>query len=294
MNKRKFFVSFFVTLLVACLLLLILAFGYYSFVLKGQNVGEEVGEEVMEVLDVVEDEHSRQNVLVIGVDKSGILADVMMIFSFSNSGEPINLMSVQRDTVVRVNGSAQKINSVLRYGDEDLISAVKEVTGIPIHDYVRVNFKAVETIVDELGGVEFDVPQNMNYDDPEQDLHIHLQAGPQLLNGEKALQLLRFRGYPMADIQRTKVQRDFIWEMFRQKVTLGNIDKIDEVYDAVQEHLRSNITYDDLLEYANMANGCELQTFAMPYEISNAIAGAVTVKEGEMQALAEAHFMEEK
>ncbi len=277
----------------ACLTFFIVMYCCYLPELRDQNVGEEVSEEIIEVLDVVEDEHSRQNILVIGVDKSGMLADVMMIFSFSDSGDPVNLMSVQRDTVVRVNGSAQKLNSVLRYGEEDLIQSIKEVTGIPIHDYVRVNFKAVETIVDELGGVEFNVPQNMNYDDPAQDLHIHLTAGPQLLDGDKALQLLRFRGYPMADIQRTKVQRDFVWEAFRQKVNLANIDKIDEVYDAVQEHLRSNVTYGDLLKYAEMANGNELQTFAMPYEISNSIAGAVEVKEAEMQALAETHFIDE-
>lgn len=292
MNVRKFFITFGITVLVACLALFIVTYCFYIPELKEQNVGEEVTEEVIEVLDVVEDEHSRQNMLVIGVDKSGMLADVMMIFSFSNSGDPINLMSVQRDTVVRVKGSAQKLNSVLQYGEEDLISAIKDVTGIPVHDYVRVNFKAVETIIDELGGVEFNVPQNMHYEDPEQDLYIHLQAGPQLLDGDKSLQLLRFRGYPMADIQRTKVQRDFIWEMFKQKVNVANVDKVDEVYEAVQAHLRSNITYGDLLEYVEMANGCELQTFAMPYEISTTIPGAVTVKEVEMEALADAHFIE--
>jgi LCP family protein required for cell wall assembly len=76
---------------------------------------------------------------------------------------------------------------------------------------VEFTFDAFRETIDALGGVEFDVPQNMNYDDPQQGLSIHLKKGYQLLDGDKAEQLVRFRNYPMGDIDRTKVQFDFLY-----------------------------------------------------------------------------------
>ena len=291
MNVRMFFKYFIITFLIAC----IPAAGSFYYLFSQESVGQEVSKEVVEALDEVESSHTRRNILLIGVDKSGALADVMMICSFSTKGEDMHLMSIQRDTWVTVNGRGRKLNEVLQSGEDVLIQEVKEATGIPIHDYVRVNFKAVKTVVDTLGGVDFYVPQDMDYEDPEQDLYIHLREGQQRLNGDKALQLLRFRsGYAMADIQRTKVQRDFMTAMFEQHAKIQNIGNVKAVYDAVEQYVASNVTYGDVLDYAGMAAGGEIQTFAMPYlEEELGRTGRVLVDDAKMKEIAETYFAEE-
>ena len=129
-------------------------------------------------------------------------------------------------------------------------------------------------------------------DDPEQDLHIHLTEGQQHLNGKKALELLRFRGYPMADIQRTKVQRDFIQEMFKQKLSLANVTKVESVFNAVSKNITSSLTVNEVLDYVSMAKSTEMQTYEMPCALTG--RGTVRVDSAGMQSLAETHFITEE
>ena len=184
-----------------------------------------------------------------GTDESGLRSDVIMIASFSPDGGAINVTSVPRDTRVTIGGRNQKINAALSIGGEEMaVQTIKEATGIPIHDFMKVNFNAVKQIVDKVGGVEFDVPQDMDYEDPAQDLYIHLKAGVQTLNGDQAVQLLRFRKYPMADIQRTKVQRDFMHAAFEQKAKPRYIFKIPAILNAIVKNIVASITSKESLE----------------------------------------------
>ncbi len=285
MNIKKFFKVF---AIVTVLLLLIEVFAAYIYVSK-LNIGsgghiDELDEEVKS--------HERKNVLVAGTDKSGLLADVLMIFSFSDEGDPVNVVSIQRDTEVQVGGATWKINSVLQKGKEALVQMVKDVTGIPIHDYIIVNFDAVKDVVDLLGGVDFEVPQNMDYEDPAQDLYIHLKKGYQHLDGENALKLLRFRSYPMADIQRTQVQRDFIQAMFEQKAKIENISKVEGIFNAISKNITSSLKINEVLDYVGMAKDVQMQTYEMPCVLTG--RGTVVVDSAGMQELAEAHFIEEE
>ncbi len=167
----------------------------------------------------------RENILIMGTDKDGLRADVIMIVSVSR-GE-INLISVPRDTRIKNSSNYMKINSALSVGgDEYLIEKVEEVTGIDIHEYIKVDFSAVENVIDYFGGVDFDIPQDMDYEDPYQDLYIHLKKGERHLNGEDSLKLLRFRGYAMADIERTSVQRDFIKAFLSQNLNFSLVYKL--------------------------------------------------------------------
>jgi LCP family protein required for cell wall assembly len=158
-------------------------------------------------------------------------------------------------------------------GQESLaVQTVKEVTGVPIHDYVTVNFDAVEDVIDALGGVDFYVPQNMHYEDPYQDLYIHLNKGQQHLNGEKAVQLLRFRSYPMADIERTNVQRNFIQALMDQKLNVSNVDKIPEIYEAVNKNIKSSMSLAEVMGYATTVlkmDDLKFNSFPCPYYLSD-------------------------
>ena len=90
--------------------------------------------------------------------------------------------------------SNDKINSLYdEKNPKKILNKVNKITGLNINYYITINNDALIKLVDIIGGVEFDVPINMNYDDKSQNLHIHLKKGTQIIDGEKAEMLLRFR-----------------------------------------------------------------------------------------------------
>jgi len=155
-------------------------------------------------------------VLLAGTDEEGTRTDTVILAGIKN--RQLTLMSIPRDTYCSGYGySVPKINSAYGYagcgeaGMEELCDRVYDVTGIRPDGYVLVDLDCFETIVDRMGGVDFDVPMDMHYEDPYQDLYIDLKAGMQHLNGGNALSVVRFRsGSAMADLTRVEVQRDFL------------------------------------------------------------------------------------
>ena len=132
------------------------------------------------------------DVLILGVSKDiqADLTDTIMIVRFNPQTGKIAMLSIPRDTFVGKNKDeakgSDKINSLYTKGTDKLEKEIEELTSIEIEYYAVVSNDAVINIVDIMGGVWFDVPIDMNYDDPTQDLHIHLEKGYQLIDGEKA------------------------------------------------------------------------------------------------------------
>ncbi len=226
----------------------------------------------------------RENILIMGTDGGGLRADVIMIASVSR-GE-VNLISVPRDTRIHTGSNYMKINSALAAGGDDyLIEKVEEVTGIDIHEYIKVDFDAVENMIDAFGGVDFDIPQDMDYEDPEQDLYIHLKQGFRHLNGEDSLKLLRFRNYAMADIQRTAVQRDFIKAFISQNLDASLVMKVPR---AGFEFIRGADTSLNLFEAGIngikvlLAGKNRINTIEIPYYFSS--GGTYVLIDGEKMA----------
>lgn len=215
--------------------------------------GDEVDENM---LAPVTKESGKINVLICGVDKAESLTDTIMIASYNLDADEVNILSVPRDTRMYVGSRYQKINAAhsitqngKKKGMNGTIEAVTRLTGIPINYYVKFTCSAFRETIDALGGVDFDVPQNMNYDDPVQDLHIHLTKGYQHLDGDKAEQFVRFRRYPMGDIDRVVAQQSFIKALAEQKINASIITKLPELYKALQKNLDTNITIADVTRY---------------------------------------------
>ena len=128
-------------------------------------------------------------------------------------------------------------------------------------DYqVVVEWEAVGQIVDAMGGVWFDVPRNMNYDDPYQDLHIHQEKGYRLLSGDDAMQVLRYRhdndmryGYPDGDLGRIKTQQAFLTAMVDQLLKIGNITKINQFIRVFQNNVETDLSFQNILWFAQQA-----------------------------------------
>lgn len=268
------------------LLIAVIAVGVYMYFMIGNAFKDSV-----EVDTLAAYKGGRKNVLIVGTDESGMRSDVMMIASFPSGKGSINLMSVPRDTCANVNGSLAKINSAMNSGNASVTEAVQNLTGIEIHDFVKVNFDAVAGIVNELGGIKFYVPENMDYEDPVQDLFIHLKRGHQILNGDESVQLLRFRGYSAADIQRTRVQRRFLKAAFAQKGKIGYVFKVPGIMKVIEENMESTVTSTDAITYlgkAALADG--MQTIEMPFNWGGPISGGVTLDTSRMGNVVKQYF----
>ena len=206
-------------------------------------------------------------VLVLGRDTGGGgNTDTMLLASYDVTNQKANVMSIPRDTMVNVPWDIKKINSVYNYygagekGIKALYKEVSQLVGFEPDYQVIIEWDAVGAIVEAMGGVYYDVPRNMNYDDPYQDLHIHQTKGYRLLSGEDAMQVLRYRhdndrhyGYPDGDLGRIKTQQTLLKEMVKQLLQLKNVTKIGEFARVVKNNVTSDLTFEEMLWFGSQA-----------------------------------------
>lgn len=212
------------------------------------------------------------------------LTDTIMVASYNPKTQKASMMSIPRDTFIGKNQNRatawDKINALYqgKYPEKTL-KAVNELLGMDIKYYVAVDTKALRELVDAIGGVEFDVPINMDYDDTSQNLHIHLKAGYQKLDGDKAEQVVRFRhnnngtSYPVEygdnDIGRMRTQREFITAVLQQTLKPQNILKIGQFLDIANKNVETNIDLavaKDYIPYAVNFSTENLKTGTLPGE----------------------------
>lgn len=197
-------------------------------------------------------------ILVSGLDDDNGGSDTNILVGFDAKNQAITGVSIPRDTGVYINGKSRKINYAYNLGGmEQMRQTVSDALGIPVDFSVEVNLKAFVKLVDEIGGVDFEVPLNMNYDDPYQDLHIHLQKGMQHLNGTDALKVVRFRhnndgsGYGTEDIGRIGTQQAFLKAVFQKM--LANPQKITAYAQIFSEYVKTDLAVSELAWFGQEA-----------------------------------------
>lgn len=206
------------------------------------------------------------NILICGTDDDGTRTDTIIIAHLDTTDHTVALLSIPRDTPVATgNGGIMKINSVYAGGGADgmqrLSGRLRELLGFPVDGYVLVNLDAFKKTVDLVGGVEFDVPQDMDYEDASQDLYIHLKAGLQRLDGEKAMELVRFRkGYASQDIQRTQVQQQFLKALAKQCLSVSSLSKLKEFADIFAENVTTDLTVGNMIWYGKELMACDFDS----------------------------------
>lgn len=153
-----------------------------------------------------------QTILVGGTDSDGTRTDTILVCAVDTKNDTAAVMSIPRDTrAFMENGKVHKINAAHNKGMARMLTEVKNTVGFAPDRYCIVDYAAFAAVIDALGGVTVDVAMDMDYSDPAQDLEIHLKAGEQVLNGEKALQYMRFRsGYRDADLGRIRAQQKLL------------------------------------------------------------------------------------
>ena len=189
-----------------------------------------------------------------------------MLASYDVPNQKLSVMSIPRDTMVNVSWDIKKINSVYNvYGGGDrgidaLDKEISQLVGFVPDFQVVVEWDAVGELVDAIGGVWFEVPRNMNYDDPTQDLHIHIDAGYQLLDGEDAMGVIRYRhdndrryGYADGDLGRIKTQQAFLQAMVEQLLKVKNVTKINDFIKVFQDNVETDLSFQNILWFAQQA-----------------------------------------
>ncbi len=208
-------------------------------------------------------------ILLLGVstDLGGKITDTIMIATYDPQEQTASLLSIPRDTYTGEDYSKgspnEKLNAVYSKGADKILSKVNSLTGLDLKYYMVVDNEALIKLVDVIGGVEFEVPIKMYYHDKTQGLNIELEKGVQVLDGEHAEQLLRFRknddftGYPAEyggdDIGRMKTQRNFIMETVKQTLQAKNIFKIKNIIDIIYEYVDTNLSISDIKAYVPYA-----------------------------------------
>lgn len=202
--------------------------------------------------------------LIIGRDTGGGgNTDTILLASYDVPNQKLNVMSIPRDTMVNVSWDVKKINSVYNnYGKGDkgieaLDEEIAQLVGFEPDFQVVVEWKAVGELVDALGGVYYDVPRNMYYVDPTQDLVIDVKKGYQLLDGDKAMQVVRFReganGYANGDLGRIETQQGFLKAVVEQCLKVQNMTRVGELAKVFKDNVTTNLTINNLAWFAQQA-----------------------------------------
>lgn len=200
------------------------------------------------------------NILLLGGDKVNKNSDTMMLANFDPATCKINIMSIPRDTKVTIENKARKVNFAYPHGGVNLaVKTVSELLDVNIKYYAFVDTAAFREIIDLLGGVNYYIPADMDYDDPTQNLHIHLKKGQKRLNGAQAEQFIRFRHpnkwnkeirkfYDGSDLKRMDAQQSFLKELMKQKLSLQYIPKLNSVIEVIFENIDTNLTLNEVIK----------------------------------------------
>ena len=204
-------------------------------------------------------------ILVSGVDDHNGGSDTNILVAVDAENDYIYGVSIPRDTKAVINGKNHKINFAYNSGGTALLAeTISQQLGIPVDFTVTVDLDGFAALVNAIGGVDFEVPISMNYDDPYQDLHIHFSAGMQHLSGAEALKVVRFRhnndGSGYTDVGRAEMQRQVLVALAKKVVSWNSLTKVQEFVEIFQEYVKTDLSTTDMLYFASQAVGVDLDT----------------------------------
>lgn len=208
------------------------------------------------------------NVLLLGSDTRGSKlgkerADTILVANIDLDHEKINLMSVPRDTKVKIKNRTHKINQAHALGGPELMQEeVEELTGLEIDYFVETNFEGFKEVIDVIGGIKLDVERRMYK--PTED--IDLRPGVQKLNGRQALAYVRWRGDARADLARVERQQKFLKTILDQTATIANLPKIPKIINAVGDNVLTDMAFDEIMQLSKtvVTGNFAFNSFTLP------------------------------
>lgn len=213
-------------------------------------------------------------VLVAVTDEDDIRTDSLIVACFDKENSEINLLNIPRDTYSNATTQNKKITSAYVNKIEHTLDVVADTVGFRPDNYVVLNLQGLEKIIDITGGVLVDVPFNMRYDDPDQDLHINIKQGSQVLDGKNSVHYLRWRKnndgktmYPDGDLGRIRATQEFISLVKDQFFSFSTIFKIPQITNTVFNNIDTDLKFNDIVWLAtNTLNIDDINSYTLPGE----------------------------
>lgn len=206
---------------------------------------------------------------VIGRDAASGCTDTILIGRFDTNKHTIDVVSIPRDTLINISWSKspKKINAVYANfensgleGMDGLKKYLATLTGFEVDCFALIDVQVFVDIIDAMGGVYYDVPVDMKYFDPTQNLTINVSKGYQLLDGYNAMGVFRFRsGYANADLGRIEVQQDFLSSVASQMISLGNIPNLGKIVDIISSRVDTNLSAANIAYFARQFLKCSME-----------------------------------
>lgn len=208
-----------------------------------------------------------QNIAVFGMDPDGRRTDSIMVVQINCESGQTNVISIPRDIMVVLDESKNKtvkLAEMLAYvGEEQIdtqvVGELEKLLDLEIQHYVLVDIDEAKEVVDALGGIEIYVPQDMMYNDYEQNLEINLKEGMQHLNGDQTMQLIRYRIYPKGDLQRVQTTQLAVKSILEKALSLSSVKDFKAVIEGVQDTIETNISLLDIGQYYKILKKIDLE-----------------------------------
>lgn len=247
---------------------------------EGSNLHPKGNEEATQRDEKKVPEPVSHSVLLLGVDsRSGVHTlntDVMMVAVLNPETKNVTLLSIPRDTRMKVSGypGYHKVNAVYALGEKErqraeendqpvtengirlLKKTLSEYLGIPIQHYVKVDFRAFTSVIDSLNGIQVNVDRTLIYDDPTDNTHIYLEKGLQTLSGKEALDYVRHRldnrgpDYYSSDFDRNRRQQQVIKALADKAKSFQGLTRFYDMLDAAGQYVRTDIDMKTMVNFA--------------------------------------------
>jgi LCP family protein required for cell wall assembly len=265
----------------------------YEFVLPGAADGRLNGSAAEGELESLPD---IMNLLIFGLDSTDrvLRADTIMLLTLNRRNGEINIISIPRDMRVEIPGRGKdKINHSHAYGGVALTREVVEnLLGVNVDYYMTADFAGFENVVDILGGIELDVEKRMYY--RTSSFIIDLYPGPQRLDGEKALQYVRWRNDREGDLGRMQRQQRFLKILLDELVAFRNVLKFHRLVPELAQNIKTDLELSQAIMLANRLKSVdvtEINTFTLPGRVGS-IQGVsyVLPEEEEIRQLVERYI----
>ena len=262
-------------LLVTFLIILMIFGGAYAFIMA--SIAPPSGITLSELINTPKEFQGKElNILVTGVDRSSTgnlsagaandsnvndgMTDMILYVHFNNETGELKMLQIPRDTIVSTDRSVAsnyRINSVAKTQGSDnnnnmaaLCELVADQLQVPIDGYMTIRLEMLTELVDLFGGVEINVPFDVDYAAIGEGDSV-IRAGYQTLNGEAMEFLLRARKiYPDGDIGRLNMQRQFYAALFRKLKSIGNIWDVARLAPAVLNYMETDLSASQLISFA--------------------------------------------
>lgn len=220
------------------------------------------------------------NILVMGVDVGTPGAknaddpkrtDTLILAHYNAADKKISLVSIPRDTLIRINNKNQKINNAHALnGVTGAVNAVEKLLDIRVDYYGKIDYEGFRKVIDAIGGVDMDITRRMDYDDPSQNLSIHFKKGTTVhLDGKKAEEFFRWRknsdgtGLADGDLGRIENQHMFISKIMEKLKSPSIVIKIPSILSAIQDSAETNMEAKDILKYGYIFATIDKEKFTM-------------------------------